>query len=794
MNRIFTLLLLISGLCINAQDRLDQALQLLESSYSQEKIYVLTDKEQYVAGDQIWFKAFAFEGYRKSGISGTLFVELYDRDNKVLESRTIALTQGEGHGNIKLKDDIGENVYYLRAHTPWMSNFSQEFDFIKPLAVYNPSSAQKLDQTNNISWTASAVPEGNNLIENMDTRIAVRMFSTGVPPRDWQGYLVDSSRPQEKLVSFKGLDQNVGHFSFTPKSSTQYSVVVEDPVGGRKEINLPAVKKSGVSLKVNTVQEGTKYTLKARELPQGLQNYKVIGTINNKLAYRANIKKPSGEISVTIPSKINEGKAGILLLSIFDENDALAAQRLVFINHDQSKPQKTLIKNLSADMNPRSVSRLEMNKSPGDPPATLLIKDGSTDTSQEKEHDLLSTLWLTGDLKSPIHAPAQYFSENAKAEALDALLIADKWTRFNWNVLLEGKKPIIKSPPGKYLFYEGRLALNSRPLPNRNITVMSKSDSGELSFAPLTTDAKGSVFLNNIFLDEPLKITYFLEGTKKDEPVPDNLTLKFQSMKPAHFKGQFPSTSYRLVQRSSREQTSPAVAKAIANRKNEDILYADAALIEEVQLYAKKKDLAKKLEKELSSSMFTSVNSTVFDFVNEDQHAETATNILDWLQSRAAGLTVERDGSGNSVPIIRGTRAKLFLDEFPADPTMISGLPISSIAMVKVVRGASVVGDAVLIYTRRGNMGSHNTTTPSKNNHIVLTGYDRPMEPDIVNLTKTLQNKIQQDSREVLYWNPLQTNSPVEFLNNDSTSAFRIVAIGFDEKGNPLFYDKIHRN
>ena len=102
--------------------------------------------------------------------------------------------------------------------------------------------------------------------------------------------------------------------------------------------------------------------------------------------------------------------------------------------------------------------------------------------------------------------------------------------------------------------------------------------------------------------------------------------------------------------------------------------------------------------------MFSSVNSTVFDFVNEDQHTSGYTNILDWLQGKAAGLTFQRNNSGANVPYIRGQQAKLFLDEIATDPSMISTLPINNIAMVKIIKGSGLVGDAVAIYTMKGNM------------------------------------------------------------------------------------------
>jgi hypothetical protein len=73
--------------------------------------------------------------------------------------------------------------------------------------------------------------------------------------------------------------------------------------------------------------------------------------------------------------------------------------------------------------------------------------------------------------------------------------------------------------------------------------------------------------------------------------------------------------------------------------------------------------LKEKLDKELSSGRFSGMNSTIFDLINENQDAQASLNIMQWLQGRAAGLTFTMDSSGNYVPSIRGSQAKLYLDD-----------------------------------------------------------------------------------------------------------------------------------
>lgn len=139
MKNIFFLLLISSVQPVLSQTKLEKAITNLENNYDQEKVYLLTDKSQYVAGDQIWFKSFVFEGYNRTTLSTTLFVELYNSDKKLIDWKTILLTNGEGSGDFKLNENLQEQVYFVRAYTPYMTNFSEDFQIVKMIPIYNPT-------------------------------------------------------------------------------------------------------------------------------------------------------------------------------------------------------------------------------------------------------------------------------------------------------------------------------------------------------------------------------------------------------------------------------------------------------------------------------------------------------------------------------------------------------------------------------------------------------------------------------------------------------------------------------
>lgn len=794
----FVLLYLFSISTFQAQSKLDQAIKTIQDKFSQEKVYLLLDKNQYIAGDPIRFKAFVFNAYNPTDISTTLFVELYNRDKKIIDKKMLPIEHGQSDGTFQLKDDIKEDIYFIRAYTTWMENFSQNFEIVETIPIFNPTSEQKLAIHDNPKWTISAQAEGGNLLNNIPTKLAVRYLTAAEPPKNWSGYLVNTTKPNEKLVTFNNLDQNVALFSFTPKDTEKYQIVVEDKKGNKQSYLLPDVKNTGVNIKVTDDSKGIKYTLISSNLAEGLKGYKVVGTINNRLAYKADIKTGDKEISSIIPVKSSDEVNGVLQLTVFDQHDNPVSQRLNFINPKNIYIDQPDFVSKKWDTKARAYNSFDIAPNDNYTHYSVLIKDNTALAGQNfSKKNILSSLWLSGDFSSPIFSPAQYFQSGSNPEALDALLISEKWQRFDWNSVLSGELPDTKYKPINFLSYKARLALNSRPLVNTPVNLIFKTESEDSNVSSFVTDANGDIFLNNILIDEPVTVHYYLNSKNKNEEIPENLTLLFQNLvEPTVFNGELPETNYYLKTSKTATSINNSISKAINNRTNEKLIKDDETQIEEVKIIAKKQDLKQKLNEELSGGMFTSQDATIFDFVNENQDAATSLNIFEWLQGREAGLTFQRDSSGNLVPLIRNSQANIYLDELKTDATLISTLPISNIAMVKIFKNSGLVSNSVAIYTKRGNMGAAQEKSTPKNNKTTLKTYDKSLPFELPDFSKDIYKKISVDSREVLYWNPNLSepdNVPprAKFFNNEDAKSFEVTIIGIGKDDSIMYYNEI---
>ncbi|MDP4262259.1 MAG: hypothetical protein Q8941_06980 [Bacteroidota bacterium] len=118
------------------------------------------------------------------------------------------------------------------------------------------------------------------------------------------------------------------------------------------------------------------------------------------------------------------------------------------------------------------------------------------------------------------------------------------------------------------------------------------------------------------------------------------------------------------------------------------------------------KTAEEKLNDQYCSGMFNTPDGTYFDMLNDNTtlSARSYLNILDWLQGRVAGLQVYTLKNNDRLPLIRNSVAGIFVDEVYRDPDYLNSLPVTDIAMIKIIKGPFLggfnsPGGAVAIYT-----------------------------------------------------------------------------------------------
>ena len=101
--------------------------------------------------------------------------------------------------------------------------------------------------------------------------------------------------------------------------------------------------------------------------------------------------------------------------------------------------------------------------------------------------------------------------------------------------------------------------------------------------------------------------------------------------------------------------------------------------------------------------------------------------------------------------MIRNGNATVYLDEMRLSNETLSGININDIAMVKIFKGAGLLGNAIAIYTRRGNMGD--SSSSKSLNVLSVKGYDKTTSFLSNDDYETLYKDIPNDNRKTIYWN-----------------------------------------
>lgn len=104
-----------------------------------EEIYIHTDRQEYIAGEEMWFSVYLIDRQsgKPSGDSRIAYFEILNPENRPVVQKRISLEQGYGPGQVDLPDTLSSGVYTIRAYTNWMKNFLPENCFISRVAVHN---------------------------------------------------------------------------------------------------------------------------------------------------------------------------------------------------------------------------------------------------------------------------------------------------------------------------------------------------------------------------------------------------------------------------------------------------------------------------------------------------------------------------------------------------------------------------------------------------------------------------------------------------------------------------------
>ena len=269
----FSLIILPIIICFSMTSRSDDPrvgkitgqLNLFNEKCSQQKVYLHTDKDVYLAGETMWIKAYFLDASMllADTLSKEVYVELLDMNQNSVNKIILRNKQGFSNGDVLLKDTLKEGNYQLRAYTSWMRNFDGDYFFFKAITIKNPnyenvvtqSRLKELIQFNkNIKskeseYFVSFFPEGGNLVAGKQSNIAFKAETALGTPLDIKGSVLDDKGNQ--ITDFQSIHDGMGVFKLTPNPEVKYTAKVTFANGLTQNYTLPQTLQKGTIMRVD---------------------------------------------------------------------------------------------------------------------------------------------------------------------------------------------------------------------------------------------------------------------------------------------------------------------------------------------------------------------------------------------------------------------------------------------------------------------------------------------------------------------------------------------------------------
>jgi hypothetical protein len=430
---------------------LEKGMDQYRLQHLQEKLFVHTDKEFYLAGEICWFKLYNVDAsfHHPLDISKVAYLEWLDKNNKPVLQAKVGLRRGHGDGSLYLPMTLRSGNYKLRAYTNWMKNYGADWFFEKTITVVNARKSAEVPVAEPaLQYDLVLFPEGGNLVENMACKIAFRatdQYGHGV---ECTGMVTEDD--EDTITRFQPLRFGIGSFVLTPRPGHRYRSTIRLADGTAISKLLPVAYKEGTVMHVS--REGND------RIRVDVQSTVTSGSPADSKIYL--IAHTRQSVKLAEAAIIREGKASFLIgrsslgegishLTVFNMAKQPVCERLVF-----TYPSHRLKMTMNTDQDSyatRKKINLQVSSAGADdkaPMADCSLSVYRLDSLQGMPAaHIESYLWLSSDLKGKIESPDYYFDHPEDEEAMDNLMISHGWRRFRWDEVLHPANPSFEFPP-----------------------------------------------------------------------------------------------------------------------------------------------------------------------------------------------------------------------------------------------------------------------------------------------------------------------------------------------------------
>lgn len=286
----------------------------------------------------------------------------------------------------------------------------------------------------------SLFPEGGDLVEGLESKIAFRALNEFDKPADIEGVVEDDKG--SVVGTFSSYHMGMGSFEFEPLTGRTYTARVTKPAGVTETYPLPDALPRGYVL---NIRENNARELLVRVSSTEKEAVSLVAQVRGKVLWASEVELTGPARDISIP--VHQFPMGVAQVTLFDSKGIERSERLAFVNRERQL--NVDIKTDKEKYLPREKVKMTLNVTDdrGMPmPANLslsVVNDQLLSFADDKSGNILSKLLLEPDLKQEVEEPAFYFKkdEEKSLAALDHLMMTSGWRRFTWEQILEQPLP-----------------------------------------------------------------------------------------------------------------------------------------------------------------------------------------------------------------------------------------------------------------------------------------------------------------------------------------------------------------
>ena len=736
-----------------------------------ETLFLHTNKTTYLAEEEIWFKAYAYD--RKNELTSktttNIYLGLYDSEGVQIDKKLYLAQDGAAIGSFTIDPLLPSGEYFLKISTNWMKNFKEDDAYIQKIQVINPKvEGKEVNKVSEKEYDFQFLPEGGHILVDVKNNIGIKVIDDKGKGTKSSGVILNSKG--KEVARFKSNFLGIGKFSFTPKTDESYTAKVTLDNSKEFEQGLPEIKEIGVVISVNNIRnDKTIVTLSMNDASWNelkSQAFKLLLHKDGKVkpipvVFDENIKQ------IVIAKK--DLYRGVNTVTLFNEKDQPLLERMFFNHTDAVKDYQLYLGKVQVEEDSITY-QLKTNLPTGEQllDASISVLPGET-ISYNPDHTIVSAILLKPYLKGVIENPQYYFKnfDRKKQFELDALLVTQGWSRYSWD-------RIFNLPPKPSFDFENGISINGSV--NRNtqsITSLFMYPTALNRSNFINIDENGKFNLKNFYplAGEELRFSYLDKKGKMKRPGMTLSYIKFMS------KDAVNTWDYKSFLSYYEDKNS------IPDHFIIDDSYEE---LEEIRI---KTDYRKKLQKESRDPIL--VNGKVTKITSEI--ALQYRNILDFIQNNGFDVyygdgVIARLGEVIITSRTRGTTGTpvIFIDDIPVtNVDFLSTMTTDQVERIVIDRtgvglGISAngqnFGGAIKIFTRRGILDLGNGTSKFNNNFYANTS-DYGFQPVKEFYTPKYGSYILRSFREfgIIHWEPEIK------LQNGLSNTFKMVDTRLDE-------------